>query len=144
VDDDLMLAFGAELIRISGRRATTYPGSVLDNSAFRILWMLVEAGPRTLGELAVDLQLEQSTINRQVNAAIQHGLVERYAVEGRTSRSLRPTPGGEEAYRHDRGLRAAVYAEVLIELGAARAHELVQRMREFNDALDRAHARTRD
>jgi DNA-binding MarR family transcriptional regulator len=144
MDDDRRLReLGDELMRLSRRRAATYPGSTLDTSAFRLLWLLTEGPPRTLRELADELQLDQSTVNRQVNAAIKHGLVERYAVADSASRLLRPTEAGRAAYLHDGGLRAEVYNSVLAELGAERAEALVVELREFNDALDRAHARIR-
>jgi DNA-binding MarR family transcriptional regulator len=141
--DRLLRDLGDELMRLSRRRATTYPGSTLDTSAFRLLWLLTEGPPRTLRELAEELQLDQSTVNRQVNAAINHGLVERYAVARSVSRLLRPTEAGRAAYLHDGALRAEVYSSVLDELGARRASALVAELREFNDALDRAHARLR-
>ena len=144
MDDDRMLRqLGDELMRLSRRRAQTYPGSELDTSAFRLLWLLTEGPSRTLRELADELQLDQSTVNRQVNAAIKHGLVERYAVPGSPSRLLRPTAAGRAAYVHDAALRAEVYQAVLDELGADRSGALVAELRELNDGLDRAHSRLR-
>jgi len=143
MDDDRLSALGDELMRLARRRSQVYPGSQLDTSAFRLLWLLTEGPPRTLRELAEELQLDQSTVNRQVNAAIKHGLVERYAVEGSSSRLLRPTEAGRAAYVHDAALRADVYGAVLDELGDQRAAALVAELRELNDGLDRAHARLR-
>jgi len=144
MDDDRMLRqLGDELMRLSRRRAQTYPGSELDTSAFRLLWLLTEGPSRTLRELADELQLDQSTVNRQVNAAIKHGLVERYAVPDSPSRLLRPTAAGRAAYVHDAALRAEVYQAVLDELGADRSGALVAELRELNDGLDRAHSRLR-
>lgn len=143
VGEDLLRAYGDEMMRINSRRATPYVGTVLDSSAFKILWLLVEGGPRTLRDLAEALQLEQSTINRQVNAALKHGLLERFSVEGRASRLLRPTAAGEQAYLHDGRLRAAALTEALGELGRERATGLVEDLRALNDALDRVHARVR-
>jgi len=134
---------GDELMRLARRRSQVYPGSVLDTSAFRLLWLLTEGPPRTLRELADELQLEQSTVSRQVNAAIGHGLVERYAVPGSPSRLLRPTEAGRAAYVRDGALRAEVYNAVLDELGPERAEALVAELRELNDGLDRAHSRLR-
>ena len=59
-----------ELQRLNRRKANTFAGAILEASAFNILWRLWE-GPRTLRELSVELELEQSTVNRQVNAAIK-------------------------------------------------------------------------
>lgn len=141
VEESRLRAMGGELMRLSRRRAASYPGSVLEDSAFRILLLLVEEGPKTLGELADELQLERSTISRQVNAAIGRGLVERYAAAGRSTRLLRPTEAGRADYLHDGRLRAAPLSAALDELGAERAEALFGELRDFNDALDRAHAR---
>jgi DNA-binding MarR family transcriptional regulator len=140
-DDRVLRELGDELMRLARRRTQSYPGSELDTSAFRLLWLLTEGPPRTLRELAEELQLDQSTVNRQVNAAIKHGLVERYAVPDSPSRLLRATEAGRSAYVHDAALRAEVYQSVLDELGAARAEALVTELRELNDGLDRAHSR---
>jgi DNA-binding MarR family transcriptional regulator len=142
-DDRVLRELGDELMRLSRRRAQTYPGSRLDTSAFRLLWLLTEGAPRTLRELADELQLDQSTVNRQVNAAIKHGLVERYAVAESQSRLLRPTDAGRSAYLHDAALRARLFDAVLDELGTDRARALVAELRELNDGLDRAHSRLR-
>jgi DNA-binding MarR family transcriptional regulator len=142
-DDRVLRELGDELMRLARRRAQTYPGSELDTSAFRLLWLLTEGSPRTLRDLSDELQLDQSTVNRQVNAAINHGLVERYAVAGSASRLLRPTDAGRAAYVHDAALRAEVYNRVLDELGAARSDALVAELRELNDGLDRAHSQLR-
>jgi DNA-binding MarR family transcriptional regulator len=141
MDERVLRELGDELMRLSRRRTQVYPGARLDTSAFRLLWLLTEGTPRTLRELAEELQLDQSTVNRQVNAAIKHGLVERYAVPGSPSRLLRPTEAGRAAYVHDGELRAEVYNEVLDELGADRSEAIVAELRELNDGLDRAHSR---
>jgi DNA-binding MarR family transcriptional regulator len=142
-DDSVLRELGDELMRLTRRRTQVYPGSHLDSSAFRLLWLLTEGRARTQRELADELQLDPSTVTRQLGAAISHGLVERYAHPGGTGRLLRPTEAGRTAYVHDGALRARVYDSVLEELGADRAAALVAELREFNDALDRAHARLR-
>ena len=142
-DAELLRGLGDELMRITRRRTTVYPDARLDASAFRLLWLLTEGPPRTQRELADELQLDPSTVNRQVNAAIKHGLVEWYAEPGAPSRLLRPTTTGAEAYLHDGLARAEVYTQVLDELGHDRSGALVAELREFNDAMDRAHARLR-
>lgn len=141
IDDALLRALGDELIRLNRRRMTTYADARLDNSAFKILWLLVETGPMTLKEIAEQLQLEQSTINRQVHAASDRGLVERFEDPELAARPVRATAAGEEAYRHDASLRAAVMREALGELGAADAAGVIADLRRLNDAFDRAHSR---
>jgi DNA-binding MarR family transcriptional regulator len=139
--DDVLRAFGDELLRLNRRKATVYPGARLDNSAFRILWMLSIDGPKTLRELSELLELEQSTVNRQVNAALGHGLLERFEVAGQASKLVRPTDAGREAYEHDGGLRAELLSIALDELGSQRARTMIEDLRIFNDAFDRARER---
>ncbi|MFW6772642.1 MarR family winged helix-turn-helix transcriptional regulator [Nocardioides sp. CPCC 205120] len=132
-------ALGPEVMRLAARRTTSYEGSVLDQSAFRILWRLVLDGPKTLADLGEELQLERSTISRQVSAAVTRGLVERTADDDLRVRTVRPTAAGLAAYRNDIALRAAVWGEAVAQLGADRARALAEELRAFNDALDRAH-----
>jgi DNA-binding MarR family transcriptional regulator len=139
--DARLRALGDELMRVGRRRTSGYPGSRLEVSAYRLLWVITE-GPATLRELAERLQLDQSTVNRQVNAAIQQGLVERYAVPGSPSRRLRPSEAGWAAYRHDSQVRTAVLAGALDDLGPERAAALVDLLRGFNDAWDERIAAT--
>jgi DNA-binding MarR family transcriptional regulator len=138
VDAGLLRELGDELMRLGRRRTTTYAGSLLDTSAFRILWLLSEE-PRTLRVLADELQLEQSTVSRQVSAAIRHGLVERCGKPDTGGWLHRPTEAGHAAYEQDAQLRIDVYSRVLDDLGRARVDSLVAELAEFNDALDRAH-----
>ncbi|KHL17116.1 UNVERIFIED_CONTAM: hypothetical protein LK11_13760 [Mumia flava] len=140
MDDDLLRAFGDEVMRISRRRVSVPAGSVLDPSAYRILWSLVDHGPLGLGELGEELQLEQSTVSRQVKAAVRHGLVERVITEGTRQRVVRATAAGEEAYWHDARLRGERFRQALGELGAEHVRVLAADLRAFNDALDRARA----
>ncbi|GAB3654256.1 hypothetical protein GCM10027596_05800 [Nocardioides korecus] len=139
-DEQLLRALGEEILRMNARRSTTYAGSELETSAFRLLWVLHESGPRTMRELSEELQLERSTINRQVNAAIRHGHLERIEEPGVKAPRVRPTVEGERAYLHDGRLRGAAYSRALAELGADRAAAMVASFKAFNDALDAVHA----
>lgn len=137
-EEELLRSLGTELLRIGRLRAASYAGARLESSAFRILWLLVEQGPLTQRELSEQLQLERSTVTRQVAAALERGLLERHDSAGRGGRVLRPTAAGEEAYRHDGALRATRLSTALADLGPDRAQRLVADLRAFNDALDRA------
>lgn len=131
-------ALGDQMIRLQRRRTRVYPGSVLEDSAFRLLWTLSDGEPRTLRRLATDLGLEQSTVNRQVNVALAAGYLERYDVPGSASKLIRPTPVGIEAYEHDGAIRADVLTRVLDTLGPRRADRLIADLTAFNDAWDHA------
>ena len=50
-------ALGDQLLRMQRRRRHVYEGVVLENSAFRLLWVLGDGEPRTLRQLASDLDL---------------------------------------------------------------------------------------
>lgn len=138
--DDLadVSALAGELLRLQRRRTTVYEGVVLDNSAFRLLWMLADGTPRTLRQLAECLDLEQSTVNRQVNAAITGGYLERFAVEGCASKLVRPTQAGAEAFEHDGQIRADLISRALVDLGDERSARLIDDLRAYNDAWDAA------
>jgi len=139
--EPLLRDLGTEAMRLGRRRTSTYPGSLLEDSAFRILHTLEESGPLSLADLSHELQLERSTVSRQVSAAVGTGLVERYAAPGGRSRWVRATTAGREAYWHDGRLRAAVWSAAIEEFGVDRAERFLADLRDFNDAVDRAHAR---
>lgn len=137
--EQTLRALGAELLRLTRRGATIPPGARLDASVFRLLWLLAEGPARTQRELAGELQLDPSTVTRQVRTAIEHRLVERYDEQG--VRLLRATAAGRAAYEHDARVRGAVYTAALSELGPERADRLIADLRDLNDALDRQRPR---
>ncbi|WP_137294262.1 MarR family winged helix-turn-helix transcriptional regulator [Nocardioides dongxiaopingii] len=133
-----LAALGDELVRLQHRRTAVYAGVVLEASAWRILRVLADGEPRSLRMLAADLDLEQSTVNRQVNAAIGAGYLERFEVPGSVSRLVRPSARGREAYEHDGRIRASLIQTALDEMGPERSAGLIADLRAFNDAWDRA------
>ncbi|WP_051551498.1 MarR family winged helix-turn-helix transcriptional regulator [Nocardioides sp. URHA0020] len=144
VEPTLLSALADELMRLGRRRHVNVDGTELDMSAFKLLWILSDDSPRTLRELADELDLELSTINRQVNAAVRAGLLERFSVPDGPSKPVRPTDEGRRLYQHDSAIHADLLRSVLAEMGADPARELIQGMRSFNDAYERrAPRRTR-
>ena len=63
VTDETVRALSTELVRLTRRRDAS-SALVLDASAFKILWLVVEEGPHTLRALADGLQLDQSTLGK--------------------------------------------------------------------------------
>lgn len=126
-----------ELRRLGRRRANTYTGAVLEESAFTILLVLSERGPRTLRELAGDLDLEQSTVNRQVNAAIGRGYLARRVVSDQAGRVIEPTAAGREAFRHDGMLRVDRLNAVFDDLAPGDPAALLLQLRAYNNAYQR-------
>ncbi len=140
--EPVFAAVGAELMRMARRSTRVYPGSVVDLSAFKILWLLQDAGSMSMKDLASELMLDQSTVSRQVKASIERGLIERHD-DGSTTRMIRATDKGLKVYEQEASLRAAVIREALETMGVDRAAEFVGELTVFNDALDDAYARAR-
>ena len=138
VTDETLRRLTDELIRIRRRREVGDPSMVLDGSAFKILWLLVDHGPHTLRALADHLQLEQSTINRQVKAVLARGLVQRHSEPGSAGKVVTATPAGERAYRHDAELRREGLRTVVAGLGERTTADLAVGLAALNDAIDLA------
>ncbi|ALG85001.1 MarR family winged helix-turn-helix transcriptional regulator [Gordonia phthalatica] len=130
-----------ELLRMRRRRYEVDPQAILDSSAFQILWLLSDGRARTLRELSVDLDLEQSTVNRQVNAAMKRGFVERFQIPECVSWMHRPTVEGNEAFNHDGRRRADRLNRVFADLAPGDPESLLRQLRAFNDAYERQGAR---
>lgn len=126
-----------ELLRFGKRRHAVLDGTQLETSAFKLLWVLSDDQPRTLRELADELELDLSTINRQVNAAVRTGLLERFTVPGSPSKPVRPTAEGRRLYDHDKAVHADLLRSVLAEMGADGARDLIRSLGAFNDAYER-------
>lgn len=138
VTDATLRRLSNELVRLKRRRGTSSSAMMLDASAYKILWLVVDHGPRTLRALAEDLQLDQSTINRQVHAVIGHGYAERYDDPDSPGLLVRATPAGEAAYRSDSQVRADGLRAIVDTLGEQAVAELVAGLADFNDAIDEA------
>ena len=138
VTDQTLTALRHELMRLGRLRETGSSVTDLDASAFRILWLVVEHGPHTLRGLAEYLQLEQSTINRQVHAAVDHGWAERYDDPESPAKLVRATAAGEDAYRDESAARAQGLRTIVNTLGDRVTADLADGLARFNDAIDDA------
>src|SRR6478752_9054014 len=136
-EQSLLTDLGDELMRVGRRRHANVEGTELDMSAFKLLWILSDDQPRTLREIADELDLELSTINRQVNAALRAGLLERFSVPDSPSKPVRPTAEGHRLYQHDMAVHADLLRSVLAEMGADGARNLIRSLGAFNDAYER-------
>jgi DNA-binding MarR family transcriptional regulator len=66
----------------------------------RLLWLLSDGRARTQRDIATELNLEQSTVNRQVNAALRAGHLERVGAESGPA-MLSATTEGRRRYEAD-------------------------------------------
>ncbi|GAA4362730.1 MarR family winged helix-turn-helix transcriptional regulator [Nocardioides caricicola] len=136
-EQSLLHQLADELLRFGKRRHAAVEGVELESSAFKLLWVLSDDQPKTLRELADELGLDLSTINRQVNGAVRAGLLERFTVPGSPSRPVRSTAEGRRLYEHDSAVHADLLRSVLAEMGPDAARDLIRSMGAFNDAYER-------
>ncbi len=110
----------------------------------RLLWLLSDGHPRTLREIADNLNLEQSTVNRQVNAAVKAGLLSRSPGSGRAG-LFEATAEGKERFEVALGQHLELYDAALDALTDRPAFlaELARFVEAYGDAVRRAAWSTR-
>lgn len=89
----------------------------LGTADLRILWMFSDDRARTLKEIAEELRLEQSTVNRQINAALNAGLLRRDRRAGSAAHEFSASAEGERAFEADVEKSMAAYHLGLEALG---------------------------
>lgn len=76
-------------------------GAELGVAHARLLWLFSDHEPRTLRQVSDALGLEQSTVNRQVNAALAAGLLQRTREAGQPAHLFTATEEGLERFSRD-------------------------------------------
>ncbi len=127
----------ALLRRYERHRRALEVQSTLGTAELRLLWLLTDGRPRTLREISEALHLEQSTVNRQVNGAVQAGLLSRTRASGSSSYEFSPTAEGRDTFDRETALPLAIYARVLDELGDDDARRLLELLGRFVDLYGR-------
>jgi DNA-binding MarR family transcriptional regulator len=84
----------AALGRLDRAQRAAEAGAELGVADGRLLWLFSDRHPRTLRQVSEDLGLEQSTVNRQVNAALAAGLLRRFREPGSTAYLVEATEDG--------------------------------------------------
>src|SRR5690625_544869 len=108
------------------------PGRSRRNPAvLRLLCLLSDGRARTFREISAVLNLEQSTVNRQVNGAARAALVQ--ITEGSPARLVVATDQGLAAFEADVDRVLTGYREVLEQMGEERAAALTDLLGEFID-----------
>lgn len=113
----------------------------LGTAEMRLLWLLSDGEPRTLRAIAEALGLEQSTVNRQVNAAARAGRVERSASDETQALLVAPTAEGLTLFEEDIDFALGLYETALGELGDAGSGQLVDLFQRFTAAYASAYDR---
>jgi len=125
------------------RRSTDVkPHRALDRAAYVILRRLQADGPQNVSALAAALNLDGSTVTRQVTALQKDGLIERHP-DPRDGRGtvIEATTLGLRQVEAVRAARRALYGTVLRDYSGDERRQLAATLERFIGALD-AHMRT--
>jgi DNA-binding MarR family transcriptional regulator len=125
------------------RRSTDVkPHRALDRAAYVILRRLQHDGPQNVSALADSLNLDGSTVTRQVTALQKDGLIERHR-DPRDGRGtvIEATAAGLKQVETVREARRSLYRTVLRDYSGQERRELAATLERFTAALD-AHMRT--
>lgn len=115
----------AVLVRLDNQRRVQENKLRLGVADLRLLWLFSDGQPRTLKEIAVELHLEQSTVNRQVNAATSSGLLARMRRRGSAAYEFDRTAAGGQAYEEDTATTLGAYSAALDAMGSDDAERFV-------------------
>lgn len=129
--------FATAMMRFERQRHVITQCATIGTANLRLLCLLSESGPRTLREIADQLKLEQSTVNRQVNAALHQGMVERSREPGSPAYRFAPTEAGTEALKANLDVILGGYQSALDRLGPEKSERLIALLHEFADEYGR-------
>lgn len=115
-----------------GRRAAEAPR--YHHAAGRLLWMFSDGRPRTLREIAEELGLEQSTVNRQANAALKAGLLTRSREVGQNAWHFTATDEALETFARDLQDHLGLLGQALRALPEADRSRFLEHLDTFADA----------
>jgi len=97
----------------------------------RLLWLFSDRAPRTLRQIADELGLEQSTVNRQVNAARQAGLLDRSRSPEGGAYVFQASEEGRAIFDEAIARSLGQYDDALATLGADDAERLITLLGRF-------------
>jgi DNA-binding MarR family transcriptional regulator len=107
--------------------------SLLGTADMRLLWLFDDRRPRTLRAIADELGLEQSTVNRQVNAALTVGILRRYREQGSPAYLFEATPAGFATFEQAVAEMLHSYDRALARFGEADTKRLLDLLDAFVD-----------
>ncbi|ADU09157.1 MULTISPECIES: MarR family winged helix-turn-helix transcriptional regulator [Micromonospora] len=120
------------------RRGTgTMEHRLLDRAAYVILRHLDAAGPQNVSALAARLNLDGSTVTRQVSALQRDGLISRTPdpADGRGT-VISATAAGLQRMAAVRAARTRLYGDILAAWPEADRETLADMLHRLNEALD--------
>lgn len=134
--EHLLGAIERELTLVSRHQLATIASGALDRSAYLMLSRIDATGPMTARELATALQLEISTVTRQVGAMLREQLVERIADPAGPARRLRITAVGAERLAADRDRYRTGLGNVIEDWPDDERIELYRLLRKLNERIE--------
>ncbi|MBM7490120.1 DNA-binding MarR family transcriptional regulator [Micromonospora luteifusca] len=128
----LLMRFGEATRRATG----TAEHRVLDRAAYVILRHLADAGPQNVSALAARLNLDGSTVTRQVSALQRDGLITRTPdpSDGRGT-VISPTSAGLQRMAAVQAARTRLYGDMLADWSAEDRATLATLLGRLNQAL---------
>lgn len=117
------------------RRAQQAKGA-LGAADRRLMWLFQDRTPRTLREIADELGLEQSTVNRQVNAALAAGLLQRSREAGQPAQLVSQTDEGQARFEGDLIRLLGGYEEALKMLSPTASTRFLRDLQHFVAAYE--------
>ncbi|MEU8181690.1 MarR family transcriptional regulator [Micromonospora sp. NPDC049044] len=128
----LLMRFGEATRRATG----TAEHRVLDRAAYVILRHLADAGPQNVSALAARLNLDGSTVTRQVSALQRDGLITRTPdpSDGRGT-VISPTSAGLQRMAAVQAARTRLYGDMLADWSTADRATLASLLGRLNQAL---------
>ncbi|MEU8155715.1 MarR family transcriptional regulator [Micromonospora sp. NPDC048986] len=128
----LLMRFGEATRRATG----TAEHRVLDRAAYVILRHLADAGPQNVSALAARLNLDGSTVTRQVSALQRDGLITRTPdpSDGRGT-VISPTPAGLQRMAAVQAARTRLYGDMLADWTTDDRETLARLLGRLNQAL---------
>ncbi|MEU4472920.1 MarR family transcriptional regulator [Micromonospora sp. NPDC023888] len=128
----LLMRFGEATRRATG----TAEHRVLDRAAYVILRHLADAGPQNVSALAARLNLDGSTVTRQVSALQRDGLITRTPdpSDGRGT-VISPTSAGLQRMAAVQAARTRLYGDMLADWSTEDRSTLAALLGRLNQAL---------
>lgn len=115
-------------------------GQQLKVAEGRLLWLLTDDQPRTLREIAQELHLEQSTVNRQVNAALTAGLLVRSHADDETAYRVEASTTGREKIHADVDRYISLQKDALADIPPEEQETFLRHLATYVEALNEAAA----
>ena len=129
--EDLARTTAALIARLNRHQHAQRRDSILGVSDLRLLWLFTDGKQRTLRQIAVDLDLEQSTVNRQVNSAVADGLLARRYGESNHKYLFEPTPHGIQQFELHVSQILGSYGKALDSLDDEDAEKFLELLERF-------------